>query len=486
MNVNVSLCILIGYALLLSAITWKASKIQAAGEGKMLNYLMAGQQLPTGLVAVMLAGLAIGGASTVGVAEHAYTAGFSAGWYNGAWAAGGLFVGLFLAARFRRMSQHTVPEMMGAAFGPKARLVGVVAQLLIMMTITALQYVAGGAILASMLPGLFTLKTGMIASAAVFIAITLTGGYWASGLTNVVNVVIIYVGIFAALWGGVRGFGGVENILKALPEGKAWFDPVEGIGSAILAAWMAVMITMACSTQAAVQIALSARDERSARNGFLLGALLIFPAGFLCSLFGIMAASQFPGLPNPTLALPTIAAHISPLIGGLFLAGLWAADVSTAVGLLMGSSTLLVQDVLNHLPLRSERADSGLLMSRFAVLFVSACSFVLSLTVVGILKTLTSGLAITTSFTLLILANLYAPRLCKRSAGVLTILASLVVWALWTWVPATRIGPHLIFLEWPVCLAVFALCAVLDPRPAGRLVPDDGEVAVRGRTALES
>ena len=187
------------------------------------------------------------------------------------------------------------------------------------------------------------------------------------------------------------------------------------------------MITMACSTQAAVQIALSARDERSARNGFLLGALLIFPAGFLCSLFGIMAASQFPNLPNPTLALPTIAAHISPLIGGLFLAGLWAADVSTAVGLLMGSSTLLVQDVLNHLPLRSERADSGLLMSRFAVLFVSACSFVLSLTVVGILKTLTSGLAITTSFTLLILANLYAPRLCKRSAGVLTILAARVV-----------------------------------------------------------
>ena len=48
------------------------------------------------------------------------------------------------------------------------------------------------------------------------------------------------------------------------------------------------------------------------------------------------------------------------------------------------------------------------------------------------------------------------------------------------------IGPHLIFLEWPVCLAVFALCAVLDPRPAGRLVPDDGEAAVRGRTALES
>ncbi len=489
MNVNIPLCILIGYALLLSAITWKASKIQAegGGEGKMLNYLLAGQKLPTGLVAVMLAGLAVGGASTVGVAEHAYKAGLAAGWYNGAWATGGLVAGLFLAAHFRRMSQRTVPEMMGTAFGPSARFIGVVAQLLIMMTITSLQYVAGGAILASMLPEVFTLETGMFASAAVFIAITLAGGYWASGLTNVVNVIIIYVGIFAALWGGAHSFGGVGNILKALPEGGTWFDPVGGIGSAILAAWMAVMITMACSTQAVVQISLAARDERSARNGFLIGALLIFPAGFLCSLFGIMAASQFPNLPNPTLALPTIAAHISPLVGGLFLAGLWAADVSTAVGLLMGSSTLLVQDVLKHWTSRTDSPNRDLLLSRVAVLFVSACSFVLSLTVAGILKTITSGLAITTSFTLLILANIYAPRLCKRSAGFLTILASLVVWALWTWVPATRVGPHLIFLEWAVCLIVFALCAVLDPRPAGRLVQDRGSPKIpAGQAVLES
>ena len=485
MNVNIPLCILVGYALLLSVITWKASKIQAGGGGKMLNYLLAGQKLPTGLVAVMLAGLAVGGASTVGVAEHAYKAGLSAGWYNGAWAMGGLFAGLFLAAHFRRMSQRTVPEMMGAAFGPKARFIGVVAQLLIMMTITSLQYVTGGAILASMLPEIFTLKTGMFASAAVFIAITLAGGYWASGLTNVVNVVIIYVGILAALWGGAQSFGGVQAIVSALPQGP-WFDPVAGIGSVMLGAWIAVMVTMACTTQAVVQISLAARDERSARKGFLLGALMIFPAGFLCALFGIMAASRFPNLPNPTLALPTIAAHISPLVGGLFLAGLWAADVSTAVGLLMGSSTLLVQDVLKHWAPREGSPNRDLLLSRIAVLFVSACSFVLSLTVAGILRTITSGLAITTSFTLLILTNIYAPRLCKRSSGFWTILASLVVWALWTWVPATRVGPHLIVLEWAVCLAVFALCALLDPRPAGRLAPRAAPEVPAGHAVLEN
>lgn len=472
MKSNIPLMILIGYALLLGLISWFASKIQSKGPGgSMLNYLLAGQNLPTPLVAVMLTGLAVGGASTVGVAERAYKIGISAGWYNGAWGAGGIVVGLLLAARYRRMSQRTVPEMMGTAFGSSARLIGVLAQLLIMMTITSLQYVAGGAILASMLPNIFSFHSGMIASAVVFISITLVGGYWASGLTNVVNVIFIYIGILAALFFGLQEFGGLENVLKTLPEGT-WFAPIDGIGMAVFAAWMVVMITMACSTQAVVQISLAARNERAARNGFIIGGLLTLPAGFLCALFGIMAVSQFPNLENPALALPTIAAHISPLIGGIFLAGLWAADVSTAVGLLMGCSTLLVQDVLKRGVGEKLSPRAEMFMSRTAVLFVSLCSFGLALTVVGILQTLTSALAITTSFTLLILANLYSPRFCKKSSGFWTILASLVVWGLWTYIPETRVGPHLIFLEWVVCIIVFGLTSLLDSRPAVPLLID--------------
>ena len=40
------------------------------------------------VVASLLAGLAVGGASTIGVAERAYLVGLSAGWYNAAWAFG--------------------------------------------------------------------------------------------------------------------------------------------------------------------------------------------------------------------------------------------------------------------------------------------------------------------------------------------------------------------------------------------------------------
>ena len=43
------------------------------------------------VVAASIAGLAIGGASTIGIAENAFTVGLSAGWYDTAWARGCFF-----------------------------------------------------------------------------------------------------------------------------------------------------------------------------------------------------------------------------------------------------------------------------------------------------------------------------------------------------------------------------------------------------------
>ena len=40
----------------------------------------------TFIVAASISGLAIGGASTIGIAENAFTVGLSAGWYDTAWA----------------------------------------------------------------------------------------------------------------------------------------------------------------------------------------------------------------------------------------------------------------------------------------------------------------------------------------------------------------------------------------------------------------
>ncbi|MDR2459831.1 MAG: sodium:solute symporter family protein [Deltaproteobacteria bacterium] len=464
------LIILIAYVVVLLAISWWSTLLLKRGtKSRTLNYLLAGRNMPTILVTVMLVGLAVGGASTVGVAETAYTKGFSAGWYNAAWGLGGIFVGLFIARHLRRMTVKTIPEIMGQMFGPYSRFISVICQLLVMISITALQYVAGGAILTALLPDIFSLQGGMLASCAIFILITLFGGYWASGLTNLFNVIMIYVGIVVALIYTMGQFGGFTSLLSQLPEGGTWFDPIAGLGFPRVVGYIAVMVTMAVTTQAVAQICFASKDEKTARNGFLLGGIIILPAGFLCAFFGIMAAVKFPGLvgPDAALALPKLVTGLTPLIGGLFLASLWAADISTAVGLLMGCSTLVLEDVIKKLWRKPLDDAREMLLSRLVVLLVSLLSFALALTMEGILATITTALALTTSFTFIIIAGIYFPRILKRAAGFWVILTSLVLWLLWTFFPSLRVLPALIYAEWILCGLVLILFGIFAKEPAG-------------------
>ena len=101
---NIPFLILCIYILLLFGISIYAKK---RSEGSATNFLLAGRKLGTFLVTVSVAGLAIGAASTVGVAESSYKMGISAGWYNGAWAAGALVMGLVGAAKYRKLGVST-------------------------------------------------------------------------------------------------------------------------------------------------------------------------------------------------------------------------------------------------------------------------------------------------------------------------------------------------------------------------------------------
>ena len=134
-------------------------------------FLLAGRKLNTILVAVNVTGLAVGAASTVGVAQRAFSVGLAAGWYNGAWSIGALVMGLLAAGKLRSMKVSTIPEFFEFYYDTKGRAIAAIGLVIIMCVITALQYMAGGAILSSLLPEIFSFHGGMIMSAVVFIGI---------------------------------------------------------------------------------------------------------------------------------------------------------------------------------------------------------------------------------------------------------------------------------------------------------------------------
>lgn len=461
----IPLIIVCFYIVLLYVITWVTRRLSRGG---MIAYLLAGRGLPFWVVAPLLTGLAVGGASTIGVAESAYKNGISAGWYNAAWAAGAILVGLIAARRYRQMEVSTLPELFERHYSVPGRVIGVIGQLVLQVVITSLQYIAGGAILSSLLPDVFTFKTGMFVTAVVFVGITLIGGFWAAGLTNIINVVLIYVGVILGAAIAVSKIGGFGELAAGLPAGHPGFD-LGAIGWAVILGWFMVMCTMVFSVQSVVQVSFAAKDSSSASKGFILGGLIILPVGFISAVIGLAATILHPGI-IATEALPRTVLSLSPIVAGLVLAGLWAADVSTASALLVGSATLVVGDVIKRFfaPDLNEKGEK--IVSRVSVFILSVFTYLLAISVSDILNTLLIGLCLTTAYTLVTLMTLFWPQVCRRGHATWTLITSMSALALWLRFPQipsffkTIHLPHPIYLCWIVSLLTFLLVAIIDRR----------------------
>lgn len=461
----IPLSIVCAYIVLLYLITWLTRRLSRGG---MIAYLLAGRGLPFWVIAPLLTGLAIGGASTIGVAERAYSAGISAGWYNAAWAAGALLVGLIAAHRYRQLEITTLPELFEKHYSVSGRVIGVIGQLILQLVITSLQYVAGGAILSSLLPDVFSFQAGMLVTAVVFVGITLIGGFWAAGLTNIINVTFIYAGVLLGAVMAVGKVGGFKEMVARLPAPHPGFD-LGAIGWGLIIAWFVVMCTTIFSVQSVVQISFAAKDSRAARKGFILAGFMILPVGFISAVIGVAAAVHHPGI-IATEALPHMVLSLSPFVAGIVLAGLWAADVSTASALLIGSATLVVGDLIKRFiaPDLTEKKERAI--SRISVLVLSVFTYLLAVSVSGILTTLLIGLTLTTAYTLITLMTIFWPRLCRRSHATWTLLVAMAGLALWLVIPQVPaffrgIGlPHPIYFCWIVSLMTFLVVLVVDKR----------------------
>ena len=176
---NIAFLIVCLYIVLLFAISYYAKRRSA---GSATNYVLAGRKLTTPLITVSIVGLAVGGASTIGVAEQAYKVGLSAGWYTTAWGIGAIVMGLLVAKKYRELNITTIPELLGRYYDKKGMIAGIACQIIVQLVVMSLQYIAGGSILCALMPEVFTLTTGMLTSAAVFIGITSLGGMWSASL----------------------------------------------------------------------------------------------------------------------------------------------------------------------------------------------------------------------------------------------------------------------------------------------------------------
>ena len=454
---NIPLLIVILYICCLMVISVLAAKLV---KKETMGFLLASRTWPWYMVAFMLTANAVGGTSTVGCAQTGFESGIAAGWYTVAWGLGALLMGFFGASRWRGMKFYTVPEMFGSYYTMSARIVAVILQFMITMTIACLQFVAHGALLAAMLPNYFSLFSGILLTAIIFVGIALLGGYKAGGLISVLNVGVIYFGILVGVIASWSFAGGTETIVSKLPSGINYFSLFESLGFGVVLGWIIVMGFQAFSSQSVVQISLAAKSPHAAKWGFIVGAILMAPVGFLAAYMGIAAKSLYPNIPSVD-AMPVMIMKLHPVLAGITLAGMWAAGITTGVALLISSATLLEKDIYETyldsrgLKISEEKAYKA---SRYLVLAVGVIGFFMALKATSLINVLTTLVSLCAPFTFIFLFTAYLPGFCKKGAAFWTILVGGIIVALWILVPAIRIVPHAIYLE---CLITFPMFIVL-------------------------
>jgi SSS family solute:Na+ symporter len=373
--------VIIAVYFLVMIIIGVVSRKQARGAD---DFFVAGRKGSTLLIAGSLLATIVGGSATVGMAGLGFSRGLSGAWWLLVGSIGLVVLGVFLAKKVRAFGLYTLPELITKQYD---RRVGLAASVLIVVAwvgVIAAQIIASGTILGTL--GIGTPTLWMVIFSAVFITYSVLGGQQAIIRTDAVQTGIIIAGVFGGLALVMSRLGGWSGLAGALPAGHFSFPVSPGFsGYDLVSLLLLVGLTYVVGPDMYSRL-FCARDTKTARKSVLWAALIIVPIAFGITLIGMGASALFPQIPAEQ-ALPVIISEVlPPFLGGVVLAALLGALMSSADTCLLSASTILTVDIVGAFkPLGPAKTLS---YSRWAMVIMGAAALSLALALNGVISAL--------------------------------------------------------------------------------------------------
>ncbi|HHW48805.1 MAG TPA: sodium:solute symporter family protein [Clostridiaceae bacterium] len=298
----------------------------------------------------------LGGTSTTGVSEYGFLFGISGAWYTIANGIGIIFLAILFAKLYRSLETVTVPGIIEKYIGVKARIVSSILLTFIMIAVGTAQIIAAGTLGVSVLGLDYTISVVVLGIG--FIVYTLSGGMVAVGYTNIIHLIAMYGGIVLAIALVGVDIGGFDALRSSLPA-QPYFT-MGGIGFSKVSSWIIASVLGACTAQAGIQPILAARDVNVARKSAFITALIVAPFGIFTALLGMAARVKYPLLADAKLALPTIMMDLHPVAGGVVIASIMAAILSTVSPIILASGTMITKDIYQRV-IKPEASDKQVL-----------------------------------------------------------------------------------------------------------------------------
>ncbi len=260
----------------------------------------------------------------------------------------------------------TVPDVLAAKFKDRWHLIRGVAVLIILTMVTTYvtaQMVASGKALNGFVG--IDYEIGVIVGSAIIIAYTFVGGHKAVSYTDVMQGVLMLLGLIVVPIVAVNAAGGWDSVMSNLaaqdPKLVSMFSLTEGgvSGWVAAASFVAIGLPFLGVPQLLVRY-MSARDDNELRKARWVSVFVLLFFTFGAVTAGIAGRALFPGLEDSETIFPTLSSELfSPLVAGVLLVIVLSAIMSTADSLLLLASSAIVRDTMQQI-LGSEKTDHQL------------------------------------------------------------------------------------------------------------------------------
>ncbi len=269
-----------------------------------------------------------------------------------------ILVALFFAKAFYRMDLLTIGDFYKKRYGKSIEVLTSAAITVSYLGWTSAQLTALGLAILVLSQGALSLSSAIILGSVIVLIYTVWGGMWSVALTDLLQTVVILIGLVLVAWLMADLAGGAGNVIEsARTSGKFEFWPTGKTGDWL--AFIGAFLTVALGSipqQDVFQRVTSAKDEKTAVRGTLIGGTVYFFFAFVPMFIAIAAMVIDPNVVKLFSAedpreiqriLPDLILAKAPLWAQImFFGALLSAILSTASGALLAPTALFTENVL--------------------------------------------------------------------------------------------------------------------------------------------
>jgi SSS family solute:Na+ symporter len=292
-----------------------------------------------------------------------------------------IFFGLFLARPLYRMNLLTIGDFYKKRYGRTVETLTTIAIMISYLGWVAAQITALGLVFNVVSGGAISVYAGMWIGSMTILIYTFVGGMWAVAVTDLLQMVIIIVGMLY-IGGEVAQVvpGGVMGVINHASEAGKFSNFWPGWDIAGIVAFMAALFTMMFGSmpqQDVFQRAQSAKTENIAVWGSVIGGSLYLMFAFVPMFLAYSALLIAPDMVaghmgedgDYQMILPELILNHAPLIAQIvFFGALLSAIKSCASATLLAPSVSFTNNILR--PLRPDMSDKKLLLSMRCVTII--------------------------------------------------------------------------------------------------------------------